>query len=241
MRLTGVVREAEIFVAVLGASSLTYAEATWTQALPDWIGAHVRMFRFWGAGSSSAGARQSQERRAQGHPSTTPRSIAATAPWRHITASAFCQHGRITPRTRQRWRSALRIAQYYILGRLRNLTFFSLAECNAAIRRDPGAAERSADAPPRAQPAPTVRDDRAAGDAAAAPDRLRVRRMARSPGSASTITSRSPGSSIPSRTRLIREQVETRLTERTVEVFHRGQLGCRAAAALRRPATRHRA
>ena len=45
---TGVVREAEIFVAVLGASSLTYAEATWSQALPDWIGAHVRLFRFLG-------------------------------------------------------------------------------------------------------------------------------------------------------------------------------------------------
>ena len=47
--ITGAVREAEIFVAVLGASNLTYAEATWTQGLPDWIGAHVRMFRFWGA------------------------------------------------------------------------------------------------------------------------------------------------------------------------------------------------
>jgi len=39
---------AEVFVGVLGASSLTYAEATWTQTLPDWIGAHVRLFRFWG-------------------------------------------------------------------------------------------------------------------------------------------------------------------------------------------------
>ncbi len=47
--VTGEVSTAEIFVAVLGASSLTYAEATWTQQLPDWIGAHVRMFRFWGA------------------------------------------------------------------------------------------------------------------------------------------------------------------------------------------------
>jgi len=46
---TGVARDAEIFVGVLGASNLTYAEATWTQGLPDWIGAHVRMFRFWGA------------------------------------------------------------------------------------------------------------------------------------------------------------------------------------------------
>ena len=45
---TGVVRVAEIFVAVLGASNYTYAEATWTQTLPDWIGAHVRMFRFLG-------------------------------------------------------------------------------------------------------------------------------------------------------------------------------------------------
>jgi transposase len=45
---TGVVHDAEIFVGVLGASSYTYAEATFTQTLPDWIGAHVRMFRFFG-------------------------------------------------------------------------------------------------------------------------------------------------------------------------------------------------
>jgi transposase len=44
-RETGVVREAEIFVGVLGASSYTYAEATWTQTLPDWIGAHVPLLR----------------------------------------------------------------------------------------------------------------------------------------------------------------------------------------------------
>ena len=45
---TGEVRSAELFVAVLGASSLTYAELTWTQTLPDWIGAHVRMLRWLG-------------------------------------------------------------------------------------------------------------------------------------------------------------------------------------------------
>ena len=37
-----------MFVAVLGASSFTYAKATWTQTLPDRIGSHVRMFRFFG-------------------------------------------------------------------------------------------------------------------------------------------------------------------------------------------------
>lgn len=46
--LTSVVTEAELFVAVLGASNLTYAEACWSQALPDWIGAHVRLLEFLG-------------------------------------------------------------------------------------------------------------------------------------------------------------------------------------------------
>ena len=38
---TGEVRQAQIFVAVLGASNYTYVEATWSQSLPDWIGSHV--------------------------------------------------------------------------------------------------------------------------------------------------------------------------------------------------------
>jgi transposase len=38
----------QVFVAVLGASSYTYAEETWTQTLPDWIGAHVRALAFFG-------------------------------------------------------------------------------------------------------------------------------------------------------------------------------------------------
>jgi transposase len=43
---TGEVREASVFVAVLGASNYTYAEATWTKDLWDWIGSHVRAFEF---------------------------------------------------------------------------------------------------------------------------------------------------------------------------------------------------
>jgi transposase len=46
-RLTGKVRPAQIFVAVLGASNFTYAEASWTQALGDWIGAHTRVPSRW--------------------------------------------------------------------------------------------------------------------------------------------------------------------------------------------------
>jgi transposase len=44
---TGEVREAYVFVAVLGASSYTYAEATWTRNLWDWCGSHVRAFEFF--------------------------------------------------------------------------------------------------------------------------------------------------------------------------------------------------
>ena len=45
---SGEVRTAQIFVAVMGASNYTFAEATWSQALPDWIGSHRRAFEFMG-------------------------------------------------------------------------------------------------------------------------------------------------------------------------------------------------
>src|SRR4051794_25992924 len=47
-RRTGEVRSAQVFVAMLGAFSYTYAEATWTQSLLDWIGAHTRALAFMG-------------------------------------------------------------------------------------------------------------------------------------------------------------------------------------------------
>ena len=45
---SGEIRTAQIFVAVLGASNYTFAEATWSQSLPDWLGSHVRAFEFFG-------------------------------------------------------------------------------------------------------------------------------------------------------------------------------------------------
>ncbi len=47
-RSTGEMRKAQVFVAVLGASSYTFAEATWSQSLPDWIASHQRMLAFYG-------------------------------------------------------------------------------------------------------------------------------------------------------------------------------------------------
>jgi len=45
---TGEIREAHIFVATLAASSYTYAEAQWSENLPNWIGGHVRALTFFG-------------------------------------------------------------------------------------------------------------------------------------------------------------------------------------------------
>src|SRR3954468_5380690 len=60
---SGAVRPAEVFVGVLGASSYTYAEAVWTQTLPDWIGAHVQFFR---RGAAAGNPGQSEVWRAAG-------------------------------------------------------------------------------------------------------------------------------------------------------------------------------
>jgi transposase len=46
-KITGETRDAYIFVAVLGASNYTYAGATWTRGLRDWISSHVRAFEFF--------------------------------------------------------------------------------------------------------------------------------------------------------------------------------------------------
>ncbi len=51
-RCTGERRRVELFVAVLGASSFTYAEATATQQLADWVGAHTRMVEYFGGATA---------------------------------------------------------------------------------------------------------------------------------------------------------------------------------------------
>jgi hypothetical protein len=98
--LTGEIRMAEIFIGVLGALTLTYAEASWTQALPDWIGAHVRMFRFYGRVPRflAPDNLKSGVNKASFY---DPRSTGPMVPWRRMTASACCQRGRESRRTRR--------------------------------------------------------------------------------------------------------------------------------------------
>ncbi|MEY9419628.1 transposase [Bradyrhizobium japonicum] len=131
-RETGIVRDAEIFVAVLGASNYTYAEATWTQTLPDWIEAHVRMFRFFGGVPRLVvpDNLKSGVHRASFYDPEINRSYGMMAS--HYGVGILPARPR-KPRDKAKVEAGVRFAQTYILRRLRRQTFFSLAEANAAI------------------------------------------------------------------------------------------------------------
>src|SRR3954447_13798205 len=226
---TGVVRDAEIFVAVLGASNYTYAEATWTQTLPDWIEAHVRMFRFFGGVPCLVvpDNLKSGVHRASFYDPEINRSYGMMAS--HYGVGIVPARPR-KPRDKAKVEAGVRFAQTYILGRLRRQTFFSLAECNAAIAtavecinahrmRRLGVSRRElfeSVERPALRPLP-------AEDYEYAEWRLARVNLDYHVEAAGFLYS------VPHA--LIREQVDVRLTSRTVEVFHRGQ---RIAAHQRR-------
>lgn len=130
---TGEVREAELFVAVLGASSYTYAEATWTQALPDWIGSHIRAFDFFGGvpGQIVSDNLKSGVTKACFYEPTVNRTYADMAA--HYDTAVIPARP-YKPRDKAKVEVGVQVAQRWIAARLRNRQFFSLAELNAAIR-----------------------------------------------------------------------------------------------------------
>lgn len=131
--LTGTVREAEIFVGTLGASNYTFAEATWTQTLPDWIGSHSHMFAFFGGVPRLIvlDNLKSGVHKASFYDPEINRSYGMMAA--HYEVGVLPARPR-RPRDKAKVEAAVRLAQSYVLGRLRHQTFFSLTECNAAIR-----------------------------------------------------------------------------------------------------------
>ena len=129
---TGEIRCAEIFVAVLGASSYVYAEATWTQQLPDWIGSHVRTFEFMGcvAALLVPDNLKSAIRKACRFEPEANSTYADMA--RHYS-TAILPARPYKPRDKAAVEQSVLLTQRWILARLRNRQFFSLAELNAAI------------------------------------------------------------------------------------------------------------
>jgi transposase len=231
---TGEVRRAEIFVAVLGASSFIYAEATWSQGLADWIAAHVNALtaldgvpRQIVSDNLRAGIT-----RACFYEPTVNRTYADLAA--HY-GTAIIPARPYKPRDKAKVEVGVQVVQRWILARLRNRRFFSLGELNQAIRelvdqlndrpmRGWGISRRALYEEldrPALQPLPPVPYEYAEWK------RCRVNLDYH-------IEVDKHFYSVPFR--LIREEVEARVTAKTVEIFHRGKL----MAAHRRSFRQHR-
>lgn len=129
---TGEVREAEIFVAVLGASSYSYAEATWSQQLPDWIGAHTRALSFFGGVPELIvpdNLKSGVTKASYYDPEINP----TYQHWADHYAVAILPTRVRHPKDKPKVESGVQVVQRWILARLRNRTFFSLEELNEAI------------------------------------------------------------------------------------------------------------
>ena len=130
---TGEIQEAEIFVAVLGASSYTYAEAQWHQDLPNWIGGHVRAYEFFGGVTEIVVP--DNLKAAVNHPSRYDPEINQTYQEmaEHFGVAVVpARAGR--PRDKSKAEVGVQNVERWVLARLRNRRFFSLFELNEAIR-----------------------------------------------------------------------------------------------------------
>ena len=130
--LIGEVKKAQLFVAVLGASSLTFAEATWTQTLPDWIGSHTRAFAFFGgvAAMTVSDNLKSGVIKACFYEPAVNRSYAEMAA--HYD-TAIVPARPYKPRDKAKVEVGVQVATRWIIAKLRKRQFFSLSELNAAI------------------------------------------------------------------------------------------------------------
>ena len=129
----GTTRHAQIFIAVLGASSYTYAEATWSQELPNWISSHVRAFEFYGGTPQVIvpdNLKSAVTRACRYDPDINPTYF-------HM-ASHY--HAAVIParpyraKDKAKAEAGVLLVERWILAALRNRRFSSLAELNSAIK-----------------------------------------------------------------------------------------------------------
>jgi transposase len=130
--VTGEIRSAAIFVAVLGASRYTYAEATWDQTLPNWIASHVRALQFLGGVPQllvcdNLRSAVTKACRYEPYVNQTYSDMAA-----HY-GCAILPTRPYKPKDKALAENAVLIVERWILARLRHRTFVGLAELNEAI------------------------------------------------------------------------------------------------------------
>lgn len=132
-RVSGEAREVELFVAVMGASNLTYVEAVATQRVADWIGAHTRALSYLGGVPRTVVP--DQLRAAVSKPDRHEPKLQRTYEdlGRHYSMAVIPARPR-KPRDKAKVEAGVLVAQRWILARLRNETFFSIEALNARIR-----------------------------------------------------------------------------------------------------------
>jgi len=131
-RDTGEVRETQIFIAVLGASNYTFAEATWTQGLSDWCASHERALRFLGGAPEIVvpdNLRSAVTKAHRYEPDLNPTYADLAAHYGFAIIPARVRR----PRDKAKAEAGVLLVERWILAALRNRLFFSLAELNQAI------------------------------------------------------------------------------------------------------------
>ncbi|RVO28812.1 IS21 family transposase, partial [Sinorhizobium meliloti] len=131
-RLSGKTRQAHLFVAVLGASSLSYAQARWSETLPDWIECHILALEYFGGAPALLvpdNAKVAIIKACHFDPQVNRTYCGMAA---HYGSAVLPTRPR-RPRDKAKVEAAVRIVERWLLGRLRHRIFYSLAEVNAAI------------------------------------------------------------------------------------------------------------
>lgn len=129
---TGEIREAQIFVSVLGASNYTFAEATWSQQLPDWIGSHRRAFAYYGGTPEIVvpdNLRSAVSKACRYDPALNPT-------YQHLAdhyGVAVIPARVRKPKDKAKVETGVQVVERWILAALRNWEFLSLDELNRKI------------------------------------------------------------------------------------------------------------
>ncbi len=130
--LTGEVHAAAIFIAVLGASNYTFAEATWSQSLPDWIGSHVRAFAALGGVPQVVVPDNLKAAVSRAHRYEPPLTRTYAELAQHYGVAVVPARA-ARPRDKAKVEVGVQVVERWILACLRHHTFFSLLELNTAI------------------------------------------------------------------------------------------------------------
>jgi len=130
---TGEERRAQVFVAALGYSGYTYAEATWGQGLEDWLSSHVRTFEWLGGVPAAVVPDNLKSGVSRAHRYALDVNPAYQDLALHYGVSVLPTRV-ASPRDKAVVESAVQQVERRVLAPLRDLQCFSLAGLNAAMR-----------------------------------------------------------------------------------------------------------